>query len=186
MFRSSRHQTQGFTLIEILVSLLITGILASITAPSLLNWYNNKKIEDVLTQVEGALKIAQSSSIKLSTTCTVTITPRTSTAAPTISAVPSQCLPTGTRSITGVNANIATDGFGSTSISFSSKGTASIVANKSVIVVYDQDSSTGRKMKCLVVSNGIGMMRTGNYQQSTPPTSASNVDDVERSCVASS
>ncbi|MCM1981286.1 pilus assembly FimT family protein [Lyngbya confervoides] len=178
--RDNRGISAGFTLIEMLVTLLITAILAAIVSPSMLTWYNNKKIDDVLSQVEGALKIAQASAIKLNTTCTVTVDTQS------ISASPSKCLATGTRFIQGVNANIATEDVGGSQVVFSSKGTATIVSGTSVIVIYDKDAPTSRSMKCVVVSDGIGMIRTGNYTASAPPTSSDNASSVESNCVTPS
>jgi prepilin-type N-terminal cleavage/methylation domain-containing protein len=179
---SKHHQpaskvSQGFTLIEILITIMIVAIMAAISIPSFLSWYNNKKIEDATTRIEGALKIVQSSAVKHNISCTITIE------AQKISATPSRCLSTGVRLFEGTNANIATEGTGGANITFSSKGTATIVADTSVIVIYDRDAPGSRKMKCIVVSNGIGMMRTGNYQGGGPPADNATVAAVESQCV---
>jgi prepilin-type N-terminal cleavage/methylation domain-containing protein len=181
----SQQDEQGFTLIEILVTIIIIGVMASLFIPNFLNWYNNQKINNVLSQIEGAVKEARSIAVKKSQTCDVII------AANGVSASPASCLPTGARNISGVNANISTEQSGSatpgsTTITFSTRGTTSIVAGKSVIVVYDRDAQTSRKMKCLVVSDGIGITRIGNYTGTTPPTSTDNVDTVESQCVTPS
>lgn len=178
--RYRKRSQQGFTLVETLVAIAVTAILAAVVTPSFLRWYGNKQIEDALAQVEGALKIVQSSSVRLSSTCTVSIT------STTVSATPAACLPTGTRTISGVNTNITTESTGSSSVVFSSKGTATIVSDKSVIVIRNAEFANGGKMKCLVVSSGVGLMRTGNYVDSVPPTASSNVDDVENKCITPS
>jgi prepilin-type N-terminal cleavage/methylation domain-containing protein len=176
----SQKDEQGFTLIEILVTIIIIGVMASLFVPNFLNWYNNQKINNVLSQIEGAVKEARSTAVKKSQTCDVMI------AGNGVSASPASCLPTGARNISGVNANISTEQSGSTTITFSTRGTTSIVAGKSVIVVYDRDAQTSRKMKCLVVSDGIGITRIGNYTGTTPPTSTDNVNTVESQCVTPS
>lgn len=170
----------GFTLIEMLITIMITGIMAAIAIPSFLNWYNNKKIEDATARIEGALQIARSSAVKHNITCTVTISSQQ------ISAAPTKCLPTGVRLLEGTNANIATDSTGSQTVTFSSKGTATLVADKSVIVIYDQDAPDSRKMKCITISNGVGLMRVGTYNASEPPSNEADVDDVEALCLAPS
>ena len=179
MFHSKRfhRQVRGFTLIEALTTAVIVGILSAITAPNLLKWYNNRKIDDVLAQVEGALKVAQSSAIKNNTTCRVTVEPRQ------ITATPSRCLPTGIRLIDGTNANLATEKVGSNEIIFTAKGSATIVADQSVIVIFDQDSPTNRRMRCIVVSSGVGLIRTGDYVGNGPPSPEADPNIVEESCI---
>ncbi len=174
-----RQPSQGFTLIESLVGIVIVGVLSAIAAPNFLNWYNNRKIDEVLAEVEGAIKIVQSSAVKNNTTCRVTIEPQQ------VTANPSQCLPTGVRLIDGTNANLATERAGSNEIVFTAKGSATIVADQSVIVIFDQDAPSSRQMRCIVVSSGVGLIRTGDYVAETPPMPSDDPAVVESSCVTS-
>jgi hypothetical protein len=41
------------------------------------------------------------------------------------------------------------------------------------VVIYSSDSSTN-KMGCLAISNGLGIIRTGDYNGSTASISANN------------
>lgn len=181
LLRLSRQpQIKGFTLIETLVSLIIVGVLAAIATPSLLAWYNNKKIEDVTAQVFGALEVARSGAIRQSTPCAITLQNKSIVPSPA-SCVPAQFAPSAAF-VADANANIATEGAGGSTITFSPRGTITIVEDKSVIVIYDEDAPTQRKMKCIVVSSGVGLMRQGDYTASNPPASDANVDDVEAAC----
>jgi len=66
--KQASAQNAGFTLIELIVATVIIGILAAISAPSMLAWYNNTKVDDALTQARGTLKQAQRKAIQKSKT----------------------------------------------------------------------------------------------------------------------
>lgn len=66
-----RRNSQGFTLIETLVILIIIGILSAIAAPSYLGMLNRNKVNDGLTKVRGALQEAQREAIRRSRRCQV-------------------------------------------------------------------------------------------------------------------
>jgi prepilin-type N-terminal cleavage/methylation domain-containing protein len=160
---STSRNNKGFTLAETLISIMVLGILAAIAAPSFITWYENRKIDNVLTDLEGAIREAQSTSIRRSQACLVTIT------SDDITAAPANCLPTGTREIspTGSNRNIAV-AVTTNTVSFSPDGTT---LNTEPFVVYRADNANNPgKMKCLVISSGLGIVRTGKYDDTQPPT----------------
>jgi prepilin-type N-terminal cleavage/methylation domain-containing protein len=172
-----RKNNQGFTLIEVLVSIVIMGVMAAITAPSFMTWLNNKKVDDVLAQIEGSLKEAQSTAIKKNTSCNVLVKADKITAVAsnaTSTEVPT-CLPSGWRSVSDSNRNIRIAGTGGnpgTVIKFSAKGTTLLTPTTQAVVVYRTDAPANGVRKCLVVSSGIGIIRTGNYTDLNPPTFA--------------
>ena len=171
---------EGFTLIESLVTIIILGVLAAIGIPSLLGWLNNKKIEDVATQVFGALETARSAAVRLNTTCTVTVS------GTEIVATPASCFQPVPLVRPVDIANIDTEGLGETDVTFSPRGSTSLVRNTSVIVIYDNESSNERDMQCIVVANGIGLMRQGTYTASNPPRSGDDVNAAEAACITPS
>lgn len=57
---SSRKGDQGFTLLEVLVTVLVLGILSSIAAPSWLAFINNQRVRTVNDRVLQSLRSAQS------------------------------------------------------------------------------------------------------------------------------
>lgn len=56
----SRKGDQGFTLLEVLVTVLVLGILSSIAAPSWLAFINNQRVRTVNDRVLQSLRSAQS------------------------------------------------------------------------------------------------------------------------------
>jgi prepilin-type N-terminal cleavage/methylation domain-containing protein len=170
-----RKNSQGFTLIEVLVSIVIMGVMAAITAPSFMTWLNNKKVDDVLAQIEGSVKEAQSTAIKKNTSCNVLVKENqiTTVASDNTTEVPA-CLPSGWRTVSDSNSNIriaGTGGGSGTIVKFSAKGTTLLTPTTQAVVIYRTDAPTNGARKCLVVSSGIGIVRTGNYIDSDFPSS---------------
>lgn len=171
-----RNQQFGFTLTEITLVSVVLGIFAAIAAPSFLNWLNRRKVDDVLAQVEGALKEARAEAIKIGQVCEVDLgVTVTNTITATVPGTAKSCLPTGTRDLSklgvrilannnsGVNlaTNMAT--LNGSTIQFSPRGTT----NSSNLLVFFEPGQTGR---CLAVSNGLGLIRIGNYTEVVDPS----------------
>jgi Tfp pilus assembly protein FimT len=141
--------------------------MAALAAPSFLSWVNNKRIEDISAQVTGALKEAQAEAIRKSQSCTLTITTTSVTASP-----PS-CLPTGARNLTQISGGDSSSGVSliaqttPVTIQFSPKGST---ASSNVLVFYHPDQAQG--MRCLAISSGLGLIRTGTFSGSHPPSSS--------------
>lgn len=162
-----RQNNDGFTIIETLTILLIIGILSAIAAPSFLSLFNRNKVSGAIEQLRGALQECQREAIRKSQSCTITLDI-------TNKKVTGDRLVTGDRDLcderdTSGNCikstvDIATNLNGTPpKITFSFKGNTT---SSGRIVVYPSDGSTQKK-KCLAISNGIGIMRTGNYSGST-------------------
>jgi prepilin-type N-terminal cleavage/methylation domain-containing protein len=170
LFTKCRRGNQGFTLIEVLITIMVTGILAAIAAPSFLSWLNSKRIDDVAAQLEGAIKEAQKEAIKQSKPCTVNLG---TTVSAVVTGTSNSCLTTGSRDLSklGVkilsnnNSGIALSYSGGDTIDFSFKGTTT---TDKVIVVRQADNSG--KPRCLIITSGLGLSRSGNYTGSTPAT----------------
>jgi len=160
MLLSNAHKkNQGFTLPEVLIIVVVIGILAAVAAPSFLATLNRSRVNDALAAVEGALKEAQREAMKRGQSCTVTLNTTTKK-------VTGPCLVTGERDLCekrGVDGNciqpkalieILTGG---NEITYTFKGH---IASAGTIKVYRPDTSS---QKCLVISAGIGIMRTGDF-----------------------
>ena len=68
----SRKGDQGFTLLEVLVTVLVLGILSSIAAPSWLAFINNQRVRTVNDRVLQSLRSAQSEAKRSKRDVTVT------------------------------------------------------------------------------------------------------------------
>jgi prepilin-type N-terminal cleavage/methylation domain-containing protein len=173
------RKAQGFTLIETLVSIVILGVLTAITAPSFLGWLNAKRVDDAVIKADGAFKEARSSAIKKNRSCTLKVTAQAVSAVriDSVSGTTSEdhaCLPSGDR-ILPSNTNVEFSGTGGSSgtlITFSLKGSVPITQTTEAILVRRTDTTGNQKIKCLVISSGLGIVRTGTYLETTIPTIA--------------
>lgn len=145
--------SQGFTLVEMLVIVAVIGILSAIVGPSFLGLLNQKKVGEAVTQVRGALQEAQRESIRNSKDCEITI-PNT-----TDPDLTSTCFVTGKRTLKNITIRRSN---AISSINFNLKGGT----NSDGTIVFSLSNNTGTKQKCLVISPGIGLIRTGNYADS--------------------
>ena len=157
------NSNAGITLIEMLVVSVIVAILSAISVPNVLGMLNRTRVKEGIAQVEGALKEAQRQAIRKSDSCTVNIdNPSTG-----YNYVRGTCLLSERKLPT--NIRIATnDG----NIDFSSKGNPDN-ATDSIFVVYMTDGTP--EQRCLVISPGLGLMRTGDYDGD--PTGALDVNN---------
>ncbi|WP_286823806.1 prepilin-type N-terminal cleavage/methylation domain-containing protein [Microcystis sp. LSC13-02] len=73
------HKNQGFTLLEILIALAITGILAALTLPNLLAWLNRNKVQEATDSIQSALQDAQKQAMRRGRICTINFTNGTGT-----------------------------------------------------------------------------------------------------------
>ena len=168
---SSVHRgNQGFTLPEVLIIVVVIGILAAVAVPSFLGWYNRQKVNQALTKVEGALKEAQREAIKRSRSCTVTLD---------TNLITGDCLVTGKRDLCeerdssgtcikpGVELLVESPNSLSNGnqIQYSFRGNTT---NGGTIILALPDNSSYQK--CLVTSVGIGLLRTGDYENNTCST----------------
>lgn len=174
-----QNSDRGFSMVETLVIFVIVGILAAIVSPSFMGMFNRNKVNDSLAQIRAAMQETQREAVRKNKSCEVKI----DTTNTTITATPADCLPitrdfcekrnsSGTCEIASKVA-IKTNLTGTPpKLSFSYKGNTNKLGT---IVVYSADGSTIRK-GCLVISNGIGLMRTGEYTGSV--ASGASVDDA--------
>jgi type II secretory pathway pseudopilin PulG len=181
MLHSAVRKESGFSLIETMAIIVVVGVLSAIIAPSFSAGAERRKLDDAIAQLQGAIQETQQQSIRQSQACSITIDANALTVTTTSS--PSNCLPTGSRSLnnSGLSSNsgqsngfaMATDAASTTpTIAFTFRGTTS-TAN--VFVLYKPNSSI--PMRCLAVSQGIGIIRIGQYNSLTNPpitVSASN------------
>lgn len=154
--KNVRTKDRGFTLLEMLVTIIIAGVLAAITAPSLVGLLNRNQVKEAQRQVASALKEAQRQAIRRGKSCTVTIDTTTKNISSTDGCLISQ-REVGASTLVGGDKISLKASSNPLTIAFSHKGTTS---SDAVIVI---DSSFSSDKKCVAIADGLGTVRTGNY-----------------------
>ncbi|NCQ68110.1 MAG: prepilin-type N-terminal cleavage/methylation domain-containing protein [Microcystis aeruginosa L111-01] len=193
------HKNQGFTLLEILVALAITGILAALTGPNLLAWLNRNTVQEATDSIQSALQDAQKQAMRRGRICTINFTNGTGTN-PTvysqITASEAGCL-VATNTNAGslslpqevfmVVSNFPTLG-SSPGVQFSFRGHVpgltfepetdkSKTDNRAIIVLYPAANASAapypnQEQKCIVMASLLGIVKQGTYTG----TSLTNLD----------
>ena len=160
-----KKTNKGFTLIEMIVTVIIVGIIASIAAPNFLGLLNRNRVNEATSQIQGALKEAQKQAIRQGKSCSITINESTKTIANTSGST--GCL----LSNRILDDSIRLDS-SRTTIVFSGKGNITINdADTSLLTpvfVVSMDNGTDKR-GCVVIQNSFGAVRTGDYATGTIP-----------------
>jgi prepilin-type N-terminal cleavage/methylation domain-containing protein len=149
----------GFTAVELAITVAVLGIVAAISAPSMIGWYQNVQVADAVDRLEGAFKESQREAIRMTDDCTITIP---TGADQTLATSTNNCLVSGDRSFTSVNLALAT-GSGN-AVAFDYKGRQT---NPQVTVLVSNAQSPSATTRCLVTSQGLGVIRTGTWNSTT-------------------
>ncbi|MDJ0569087.1 MAG: prepilin-type N-terminal cleavage/methylation domain-containing protein [Pleurocapsa sp. MO_192.B19] len=168
---------QGFTLVEMIVTVVVVGVLMAVAVPSLVGLFNQTRVKDGLRQIETSLKEAQKLAMRRGSTCTVTLDNSNNT----ITANPVSCL-AGSKTVDdrlefkgdvddpANNANLIV-------VTFSHKGHNTTGAR--TIAIYP-DGVTDGVQKCVILTPTLGGVKSGTY------TGDVGGDIVQNSCDVSS
>ncbi len=174
-FLNALKKILGFTLIEVLVIISIIGILSAIAIPSYISFINKIHLNNAVTEVRAALQTGQREAIRSSKVCTIglsrvyhTVTgyclgsdrslPKEVDFASNISRKLN--LPNNTIEIDfGV---LGTAEFTVEDLEADSPDDQALNISSGKIVLYIADQPSLAK-KCIVISNILGLTRTGNY-----------------------
>lgn len=165
-YYTSNNKEAGFNLIEMLVVTIIVGIVAAIAVPNFLGLLRRNQVNAALQTLHGAIKETQRQAIRQGRFCRIDFDIINNK----LTGNPPNCLLSDRR----INDDIIIrTNFPGTSpnIPFSHKGSTT---RSGTIVV---SSPLTNSQKCLVISLGLGIMRTGNYTgSSTGSVSATDCD----------
>jgi len=196
MRRLNVDKNQGFTLLEILIALAITGILAALTGPNLLAWLNSNKVQEATDSIQSALRDAQRQAIRLGRICTINFTDGTGTG-PTVYRQITASEP-GCLVATNTNAGslslpqevfMVVDNFPDVppdgdipGVQFSFRGHVpglnfEAPEDQAIIVLYPAANATAapypnQERKCIVIASLLGIIKQGTYTG----TSLTNLD----------
>jgi prepilin-type N-terminal cleavage/methylation domain-containing protein len=154
---SQKHSNnRGYSLLEMILTVVVVGILAAIAIPSFIGWFDRHRVNEGSAQVKGAIKEAQRQAIRRGRRCKIRIdTTKITVSAPESSVNYNDCLlnertlPTGVAIKTNYTTPV---------ITFSPRGNTN---SAGTIVVYSADGAQTKK--CIVISLGLGIMRSGDY-----------------------
>jgi type II secretory pathway pseudopilin PulG len=136
-----------------MITVAVMGILAAIAMPNLQPWLHQQQVNAALNQVDQAIQETQNEAIKRNQICQLTLTRGNNVN------VTGNCLVSRTRTLKDVTLDHsrAQDDW---TISFDAKGQNRSPTNNPGRLWL---SASGARPKCLVISVGTGLRRTGNY-----------------------
>jgi Tfp pilus assembly protein FimT len=137
-----------------MVVAVIIGTFAAISLPNFLAWVNNHRVDNALTEIESAIKEAQREAVRKGVTCEVSI----NTTPPSLSSTPASCLVTGSRQLGGGWLGEIQLRSNRTTLEFAADGTSQFLGTMVVAL-----PGTNAHQRCIVASNVLGLMRTGDY-----------------------
>jgi type IV fimbrial biogenesis protein FimU len=155
-------QSQGFTLIELMITVVILGIFAAIAVPSFTSFINNNKVQSVSNELSSLLQYARSSAAQNNTPHIVCLSSGTWTVKRA-----SLCSSTNDmRSMTSPANITITASSGLIPIIFNPNGTTATTTNPRLIICNGTDATSGYT---LTVKN-TGQVRVWNKGQTATGT----------------
>lgn len=163
LYLTSNHKTpnykreQGFTLIEMIVTVVILGVATAIASPSLINSWRQSKANEASLKLKTTLQQAQANANRMSISCTVTLD-NSAADVYTISSSTSGCIP---ETITVDKDYVEITSTGSGSVTFTFKGTTTSQQTFTIARKNGSGTVDSSNANCLVISTGLGLIRSG-------------------------
>lgn len=165
--RSWPVHNQGWTLIEIAVVAVITGILSSLAVPSMMGIMGRSSLQSTADQVKEAFQEAQRAAIRNGSACTVNV------ASTGITGSPAGCITSPVTLTSGMTLTAKNDTTAlslPSSILFSYEGNPGNSTNNFANLTVILASTKTTEQRCVVIAAGIGIMRSGTYANNTCST----------------
>lgn len=187
----AHRRNQGFTLIEMMVTVIIVGVIAAIAAPNFLGLLNQNRVKDGLSQVEGAIKEAQRQSMRQGKICKIRFTSDATSGNSIVQIHPDETLTLagGTTTVVKYTGCLLSNRELSDSVSFSflNTGTGTLETinsssprdlgfspkgnpNITGIMVISHTGISNNSRKCVQIAGLLGNIITGNYNDSATST----------------
>lgn len=148
-----RKSDRGYTLSELMITLIIVGIIAAIASPSFLGMLSRYRLQEALQQLLGAINETQRLAMVQGKSCRINVDPSTNNITANAGCLLSD------RQINSA-IKIRSNFTGSTNITFSYRGSTTRMGT---IVLSSDYTDT---QKCFVIALGTGIKRIGNYNGS--------------------
>jgi prepilin-type N-terminal cleavage/methylation domain-containing protein len=179
LYNAHRKSNKGFTLVEMIVTVIIVGVIATIAAPNFLGLLNQNRVKDGLSQVEGAIKEAQRQAIRQGKICKIRFT-SDADGNSIIQVRPNETIGLRTYDYSGCllsNRQLPD----SVSFSLLNAGTLELVNSSNTadlgfspkgnpdirrIMVISHPGISNSSRKCVEIAGLLGNMITGNYDES--------------------
>lgn len=169
LYDALKKSNKGFTLIEMITTVIVVGVIASIAAPNLLGMLNQTRVKDGLGQVEGAIREAQKLAIRRGKPCTIVFTTNDSgnSSVETKSGFDGCLLSTReladsvSFSVLNSGSLVLINSSNEIELSFSGKGNPDVTG---IMVISHPQTNT---QKCIQIAGLLGNMLTGNYDSAT-------------------
>ena len=165
---NARKSSSGFTLIEMMVTIIIIGVIAAIAAPNFLGLLNRNRVNEAARQIEGALTEAQRQAMRRGRQCSVSI----DTANKIISnpAGGNGCLLSNRNLNDLIQLDTNLPAAPNNTITFSGKG--NITGTTPPVLVVSILNGTDLQ-RCVVLDSLLGSQRSGEYSGTIPATPVS-------------
>ena len=167
MLPLNAHKERGVTLTETLVGLAISGMLAAVVIPNFQGMYNRSRIDAGLTEVEGAIKQVQREAMRRGKTCRVTLHAGQNKVINDPDPPSSDDCLLSERDLSKIDPKLKmkhTGGVSTWTYNFSYRGNMAGGGRTTVIYWEGQGNSATTYKRCLVMTNGTGILRTGYYE----------------------
>ena len=136
------HKNSGFTITELMVTIAIVAILASLAIPNFIAWLPNYRLRSGAEEIQSTLQFARLTAIKRNATATVTFDIANETYR---ASVGGQAI-RGGRMPAGIDINSA---FGGTSVQFDSRG----IANNAGTAVVRNNLGNAKTITVYITGN---------------------------------
>jgi type II secretory pathway pseudopilin PulG len=186
-----RIQQWGFTIIEVLVIVVVAGVLAAAAGPSLTGLFDTIKVNQTVAELRISLQETQRQAIRKNQSCEFALTPNASSHKKKKAKVSGNCLLSGEPDLpegVSVETNVKPilnavlpDSLQAAKINFSRLGNAefnilsavqlpALPKDPSAKMVAYIPTRKSVQMKCVAVSNTLGLTRIGTYTGDVSPT----------------